>query len=172
MTPKTPTQARIKELLHYNESTGDLMWKNRMSPRVPAGAIAGCITKDGYRSTKIDQYWIYTHRVIWIYVYGSLPPEYIDHIDGDRLNNKLSNLRAVTNEQNQHNQRPTGRKSESGILGVTINRKENRWQSSIRASGVLCYLGLFETIEEAQKAYKQAKKLLHPTAPARQLEGV
>lgn len=165
-------QERIIDLLDYKEETGDLIWKKRMSSRVPAGAKAGTITKDGYRATKIDGHWIYAHRVIWIYMYGSLPPEYIDHIDGNKDNNRLLNLRAVTNQENQHNQKITGRKTASGVLGVSFHKKANRWQAAIRIGGEMVYLGLFKTIDLASIAYKSAKKSMHPTAPLHQVEGV
>ena len=132
-----PTQARVKEYFNYDPVTGDLLFKERpredfSAPRYAdhlrrVGSVAGTIESQGYRHVLIDGAVHKAHRIIWLMVYGEwveYPAFEIDHINGQRADNRLSNLRKVTKSANQRN---SGRRvtNTSGVHGV--NLKEGRW---------------------------------------------
>jgi hypothetical protein len=161
----TITQEIAVSALKYNPETGCLHWVRRMSSRVPAGAKAGCVTKDGYVAVKLRQTTIYAHRLVWLMHHGFEPEGFIDHINRVKSDNRIENLRVVTNQVNQHNQSLVGRSSRSGILGAHWNSALNKWQSSIKLSGKLTYLGVFDTAKDAHEAYLKAKKAVHLSVP-------
>lgn len=99
---------------------------------------------------------LYMHRLIWEHHFGPIPENYeIDHIDGDRLNNRKANLRLVTSHQNKMNSRLRSDNS-SGFKGVTWSKDKRRWQAQIMKHGKNHVLGRFKTPEEAAEAYKDA----------------
>jgi len=127
------TQSRVKDLLDYNETTGELINKARRQGIV-VGTIAGTTnTSDGYRHITID-YKIYAaHRLVWLYIHGELP-EFLDHKDSNRLNNKLSNLRVATKSTNNCNQLLTSRNT-SGVKGLTWYNDKNYYYARVRLKG-------------------------------------
>ncbi|WP_353511490.1 HNH endonuclease signature motif containing protein [Escherichia sp. 10290] len=96
----------------------------------------------------------FAHRLAWLYVYGEWPKQEIDHIDRNRRNNAISNLRDVSRVVNALNVGP--RNSNAGIKGVTFCQARNQWQAQINVSGKNITLGRFNTIDEAAIAYKAA----------------
>lgn len=98
---------------------------------------------------------VLAHRLAWMYVHGALPANQIDHIDGDKTNNRLSNLRACTQSQNLAN-RPPQRNSTSGLKGAYFDKRGGRWHSVIGVNGKLKRLGVFDTAEAAHAAYVAA----------------
>lgn len=100
------------------------------------------------------------HRLAWLYVYGEWPNGDIDHIDGDRLNNRIANLRDVSRRVNLENQRRPKACNKSGFLGVKTFR-DQRFQARIQVRGVQLHLGTFDTPHEAHAAYVAAKRNLH-----------
>lgn len=99
---------------------------------------------------------VYMHRVIA----GTPDGMDTDHIDGNGLNNIRLNLRAVTKAQNQHNQRPRSG-NHAGLKGISYHRQTGKWRSQISAYGQRRYLGFFESVEDAAKAYEAAKHEMH-----------
>jgi hypothetical protein len=99
------------------------------------------------------------HRAAWLYVHGKWPNGQIDHINGDRSDNRISNLRDVSHSVNQQNVHRPRRDNASGFLGVT--RQKNLWTSQVTVSGKTLHLGLFKTPEEAASAYLEAKRKHH-----------
>jgi hypothetical protein len=157
-----PTLERVNELLSYDRDSGGFTWKEGRNNNVQAGDEAGCLGSDGYRQIGIDGQPEKAHRLVWLVVYGVWPAGQIDHIDGDRANNRVDNLRDVSGSENQWNlNRPWGA---VGMVGVT--RHGDRFRSSISAKGVKRDLGMFDTAETARSAYLAAKRDLHPSAPA------
>lgn len=101
------TADRVRELLDYCPETGE--FRNRISRRAsPAGKLVGTMLPIGYLQIKIDRKCYYCHRLAWLYVHGVWPLE-IDHIDHDRSNNRIANLRSVTHRQNLESA-PVGRR--------------------------------------------------------------
>ena len=96
----TLTQARVKELLSYNKRTGLLRWKVRRGGAANKNTLVMARTSAGYLRVGIDGVRYQVHRVIWLYVYGVWPEGFIDHINGVRDDNRLSNLRVVSPQHN------------------------------------------------------------------------
>lgn len=157
------TQARLKEVLNYDPEVGIFTWKVRPCTNVHIGDIAGANTQ-GYRQIRIDKRLYRSPRLAWLYVHGVWPTGQIDHRDRDRANNKIDNLRDVTQAVNQHN---SGVRvdSKSGLTGVTWSKKAGMWRSRINANNTPFFLGYFNTPELASAAYQAAKLIYHPTAP-------
>jgi hypothetical protein len=102
----------------------------------------------------------YAHRVVWLLIYGEWPKLEIDHIDGDRLNLRIANLRDVPKIINSENKRRPHRGSRSGVLGVDL-AKPGKWRARIRVRGKTIYLGTFDSPELAHNEYVRAKRSLH-----------
>lgn len=105
------------------------------------------------------------HRLAWLLHYGSWPSRHIDHINGDRADNRIANLRECDDAENQQNLRAATAASKSGLLGVTTRTYRNgavRYAASIQVDGTKRYLGVYGTPEEAHSAYRAAKRQLHP----------
>lgn len=168
-TNKTRQQITAEDLryfLDYNPATGDFLWKRATShrARVTVGALAGYVTSHGYRRIEIRMQSYLAHRLAWLYVYGYLPSMDLDHRDGDRLNNRIDNLREATRSQNQQNTAKF-KGASSRYLGVAMHKSSGRWQSYISLDGKRRHLGTFDTQEEAYAAYLAAKSVLHAAQP-------
>ena len=150
---------KLKKCIKYNKETGEIIWINTISPKnkYRIGKTAGVINNRGYLTIQFNNKPYQAHRLIWWYVYGEEAPSDIDHIDGNRSNNKLSNLRLANKQQNQANAR-LRRDNSSGYRGIIWNKREQKFIANIRIDGVLHYLGRFDTAIEGHKAYKKAAK--------------
>jgi hypothetical protein len=151
--------ADIGRLLAYDAETGIFKWKID-SPRRKSGEIAGSMNKDGYMKVTVMYRTYLLHRLAWLLVHGALPDLEIDHKNGLKTDNRISNLRPVTGSVNKQNLRnaPASNKS-CGLLGVT--KVKGKWQAQIKLQSKNKYLGLFSTPEEAHAAYLSAKRSLH-----------
>ena len=155
------TQDRVKELLDYCPESGEFFWK--VSRRaVKAGDKAGKVNGRGYGTVGIDRKDYQSHRLAWLYVYGEWPDGCIDHVNGIRTDNRISNLRIASSAENAQNRRFSRAGSKCGLIGVAWHKQLQRWQAQIKLRGVTKYLGLFDSPEEANAAYLKAKAELHP----------
>lgn len=158
MTKPTPlpSQKKLQELFDYRD--GQLYWKVRIKSDIDISKPAGDIDKRyGYRRIQIEGKIYKAHRLIWKYHYGKDPKEFIDHIDGNRTNNNMENLREATRQQNGFNRGPQ-KNNKLGIKGV---RKDgNKYRATIIINGKEKHLGMFFTIEEARLAREEAEKKL------------
>jgi hypothetical protein len=156
------TQEKIKELLDYNPETGIFIWKSKTSKYSPikVGSIAGYLKSSGYRIIEIYNKAFREHRLAWLYVYGVFPSDQIDHINGIRDDNRISNLREATNKENSFNKKPS-KNNTSGYKGVSWNKKNNKWVSQIRVDKKSIYLGLYDSLEDAAIAYQAAAIRYH-----------
>ena len=149
-----PTQEFLMEVLDYNPDTGVFLWKER--PSFPkkwntryVGTVAGRVSAAGHRGIQIDEIRYVAHRLAWVYVHGGPPSDQLDHINGNRDDNRVANLREATSQQNNHNSRG---KSRCGLpKGVAVNYKGFRAQ--IRVDGKNRHLGTYPTPEEAAAVY-------------------
>ncbi|EEY6110740.1 HNH endonuclease [Enterobacter hormaechei] len=153
----------LRSLFLYDPVTGRLHHKaNRR--RVKAGSYADSARRaDGYRQVALrldgKQYQLKAHRVAWILAHGAIPHgKQIDHINGIRDDNRLCNLRLVTQRENDQNRRKA--------RGYSWNKGCSKWEAYIRVDGVLRHLGLFTTEAAARAAYLKAKARYHPSTPA------
>lgn len=153
---KTPPE-EIKDWLDYNPETGAFYWKRtRQGCRKQAGEEAGSIVGTGYRSIQFDGVRHQAHRIAWWMIHGWLPEE-IDHINMDRADNRLVNLRPADSSRNKCNRlHGTGA---SGLKGVhPSGRRERPWKAYITLNGRYRHLGHFHTPEEAGRVYDAAAR--------------
>lgn len=146
-----------KRLLEYNPHTGILRWIGHK--QMPYRSIAGCKNKRGYIQIYLKNKPFPAHRVAWLLSHGEWPSNQIDHINGNRVDNRLGNLRLATNQQNSYN-RGAQRNNSLGLKGVKTTRG-GRFSARINAEKKSYFLGVYDTPEQAQKAYQQAAKVLH-----------
>jgi hypothetical protein len=140
------------KLLTYDPNTGDLRWKATRQGNAKAGAIAGSIDGKGYRHLTIARKFYRSHRVAWLLYYGAWPDSnlLVDHINGDRLDNRICNLRLGTKSQNHGNRGPQ-KNNTSGYKGVS--KGKNGWHAAIRLKGKTIHLGVYDDIDEARYVY-------------------
>jgi hypothetical protein len=150
------TRDRIVELLSYEPATGEFRWKVRRGNNgANVGDIAGEITRFGYRRICVDGRSYPAHHLAWLIHYGSWPSLHVDHIDRNRSNNAIENLREATSGQNRANSKVQST-SLSGIKGVGWHKREQKWQARISINGKLKHLGNFDKVDDAAAAYRTA----------------
>ena len=154
------TQARLREVLHYDEATGVFTWKVARGGRFRAGDVAGTVVKKGYIVITIDGRLHRAHRLAWLYVHGYLPPYQIDHRNHSPADNRIANLRTATQSENNKNMR-LSTKNTSGYKGVSWNKQAGKWKAYSTLNGKLNYLGYFTTAEAASEAYNRFAKQHH-----------
>jgi hypothetical protein len=154
---------QLRELLDYDPNTGVFVWRVSRS-RTSAGSVAGSKNTHGYWQIRACGKLYYAHRLAWLYMYGTWPKDQIDHIDGNRVNNRIENLREATNTENQQN-RGLSPSNISGFTGVHWANRECKWRAQIRHQRKLHHLGFFDTPEEAHTAYIKAKAEIHTFQP-------
>lgn len=145
----------LGDLLGYVPETGRLFWKVARG-RQPSGAMAGYDTGRGYVGVRVNKRCMYAHRVAFLLMTGSCP-EFIDHINGVRSDNRWSNLRAVTRSENGMNMR-TPKTNRSGVIGVFWNEGKGKWTARLKVRQVTHHIGHFDDLEEAIAARRDAEK--------------
>jgi len=151
---------RLKEILDYNPETGIFTWrKNRKSTKI--GIVAGSKRADGYIRIMVDKKSFLAHRLAWLHTHGEWPKNIIDHKNSIRHDNRLSNLRDVTQFINLQNKKTPYSHNKSGHLGVSWNKTMNKWQAQICANRTLHHLGYFDSKEKASEEYIAKKNVLH-----------
>lgn len=152
---------KLRTLLAYDQKAGVFTWlvaRNSRGGKVLPGMIAGTPSGQGYVQIKADGVVYKAHRLAWAFANGSFPEKgmEIDHINGDRSDNRLTNLRLVTRTQNAMNQ---GVKSnnKSGCKGVSFRKDTQKWHARITVAGKIKLLGNFDTLESAVAARRAAE---------------
>ena len=149
-----PNLTHLRDELEYDVNTGIFTWKVSTGSASP-GKEAGCINGRGYIIINVRTVLHLAHRLAWMYISGEWPDKYVDHINGNRSDNRFINLRLADFNQNCMNKKRT-KKNKSGVKGVSPCKQTGRWRASIQVNGIEKMLGRFETIEEAAAAYKKA----------------
>ena len=161
---------RLIELLEYDQYTG--LFSRRISTgrcnRWGAGTSPGYLDNKGYLIISLDGVSYLAHRLAWFYVNGMWPEREIDHINNIKLDNRISNLRDVDRQVNQHNKLSLLKNNRTGLTGVSWSSHAKKWRSRIKLNGIEHYLGYFETKEEAYEAYVKAKSEKHPSVVFKQ----
>jgi hypothetical protein len=125
------SQKELMRILNYNSFTGIFTWKIKVAPRVKIGDIAGGLHSQGYICISIEKKQFRAHRLAWLYYYGYLPENQIDHKDQIKINNWISNLRETSTSCNVRN---TGNynTNTSGVRGVSWDKIRQKWGVSIK----------------------------------------
>ena len=146
----------MKDVFNYDPNTGVITWAVKRGNRYKAGDTAGHITDSGYMRISYKKKFYMVHRLAWFLTYGSWPNHSVDHINQDKTDNRLANLRDVTNAENQKN-RSAYKNNKSGTVGVGWHKAAKKWVAQIGVEGSVIHLGTFNDKEEAVNIRKEAE---------------
>jgi len=150
----------VRDRYIYDPDTGIFIRRMTMCGRAQFGQVAGSLKKAGYIAISILDRPVMAHRLAWLYVYGEWPDGEVDHINGIRSDNRISNLRIATGAQNRQNAK-IRKDNRSGFKGVSLHGNSGKWQATIALNGKRHYLGLHESPQDAHKEYCKAALELH-----------
>lgn len=156
MTIKSITQNELLKLFEYCD--GVLYWKVSKG-KAKVGSKAGYLNQIGYFQTQVSGKLYLSHRLIFLMHHGYLP-QYLDHIDGNTLNNKIENLRTATLTQNQYN-RKLNKNNSSGVKGVWWRKDIKKWRVSFKINGKEKSFGVFNNLELAELVAQEARTKYH-----------
>jgi len=148
----------LHELFTYDKETGKLYWKVARG-RVNVGDEVGSANGSGYLLTRVNYKAYRLHRLIFLMDKGYLP-KILDHINGDKKDNRIENLRPVSSAQNAQNRQLNSR-NKSGHKGVYWDKERKKWKAQVRCNGETIHLGCFENLEEADVVVRAAREELH-----------
>lgn len=147
--------ARLSEILSYCPKTGILRWKVARG-RCAAGTVAGYDTGRGYIGIRVNGRCCYAHRVAFELMTGR-SPEFVDHINGVRTDNRWANLREVSRSGNGMNMK-TPVTNQSGVIGVFWNKCKGKWTAKIKVQQKTRHIGHFDDLSAAVAARKAAER--------------
>jgi hypothetical protein len=157
---KSITAETLRGLLDYEPETGEFRWRVSRGG-IKLGDVAGCVDSYGYTCIRINGMQFRAHRLAWLYTHGTWPDHQIDHLNGNRSDNRFANLRDVSGSMNSQNQTRPQKSNTSGFLGVSLHKASKRWKAQIMVNGRSQHLGYFSTTEAAHAAYLAAKLRFH-----------
>jgi len=149
----------VRHALNYNPDTGEFTRAVSTGPNCRVGAVAGSIDRQGYRRISLLGKLRAAHQLAWLTHYGTPPGADIDHINGNRSDNRIANLRLVDHSTNLENQRSARSDNKLGVLGV--RKRNSRFEARIWVKGKAQFIGTFDTCSAAEEAYKAEKRRLH-----------
>ena len=155
MKKRKITRKRLKELLDYNEDSGEFRWKARSSNVVKIGELAGTSHR-GYIKIGLDGETYKAHHLAYLYMTGKYPQSQIDHINHDKSDNSWRNLRTATQGENMKNQ-PLKATNKSGCHGVYFDSPTRKWRAQIINNKRKIHIGLYADLEDAIAARKNAE---------------
>lgn len=153
----TLTQEELRQYFDYKN--GNLYWKQRLAKCVHIGDKAGTLNPNGYVYIRFKNNIYVAHRLIYIWHYGKING-ILDHIDGNRSNNFINNLRIANYTSNQYN-RKISKNNSSGVKGVYWNKRYNKWEASIKINKKPTYIGRYNNINEAKTAIEIFRQKNH-----------
>lgn len=149
------SQESLMEVLDYSPDTGVFNWINGNLRNVKPGDIAGYKNSRGYIKIRVWSRLFFAHRLAWIYVYGEdIDGHEIDHINGDKSDNRICNLRISSHQQNMFNMKKKST-NKSGVKGVHFDKRCNKWRAQTSINKKRVHIGLFNTIESAENAIRE-----------------
>ena len=151
------SQNYLKKLFDYKD--GNLYWKMSLSNRVKIGKKTGFLTTTGYLQTCINKTTYLNHRLIYIWHYG-IEPQFIDHIDNNRLNNSIENLREITISNNCKNGK-LRKNNKSGVKNVHWYKRDAKWSVDLKINKKLKNFGKYNDLELAELVAQEARKLYY-----------
>lgn len=166
---KIPSQDYLKELLEYDPDTGLFLWRMKTKkhiscPRIlkvinsrNGGKAAGKVCHDGYLRIGISGKKYMAHRLAWVYMHGDCEIDQIDHVNGNRSDNRIQNLRSIQAGENKRNM-GISRRNTSGVVGVSWNKSLKKWSANIYHLGKNVHLGLFDNLDEAKELREFAQE--------------
>jgi hypothetical protein len=150
------TQTILSNLFDYNN--GQLFWKNPTN-RCKKNPLAGCLGSHKYWQIRIKNKTYLAHRLIYLLMHGQMPKQ-IDHIDGNKLNNQIQNLRPSNQSENRMNSRPSS-KNKIGIKGVCWSKVHKKWRVQVKKQGINLCDKFFDDLELAQLVAVEARNEHH-----------
>jgi len=148
----------VEKIFTYNPETGEVRWLISPCNSVKKGAVAAQLKPEGYLRITLDSKQYYAHRVAWMLYYGVEPKGTIDHINGIGTDNRICNLRAVSQKVNMRNQKLRSTNT-SGVNGVSWSVKRGKWEARICVDGKTVHLGRFIQLGAATTARAKADLL-------------
>ena len=152
-----------KELVNklFDYSNGKLFWKSKFSKysNIKIGQEAGCFDNEGYQRTKINKIVYPNHRLIFLMFHGYMPKK-IDHINKNKSDNRIENLRKATDSQNQHN-RTVSKNNTSGVKNVSWSKRIKKWQVIVMLNNKYNHCGYYSDIELADLVAQEARNKYH-----------
>jgi hypothetical protein len=147
----------LNELFYYED--GNLFWKNPTGKRIKAGCLAGRNASNGYRMIGLYKRSYMTHRLVFMFHHGYFPKE-VDHIDGNKSNNKIENLRPASHLENLRNQK-IRTDNVSGHKNVGWAKREQKWRVRLTVNGKDKHIGYFDDRELADLVAVEATNKFH-----------
>lgn len=167
-----PSNELLNSLFRYDSESGKLFWKvggslgenRKRRKEVEVESLSGSGTRP-YLGARIQHKIYLVHRIVWKLVTGKDPfGHQIDHVDGDRFNNRFSNLRLATHAENNQNT-PLQKNNTSGVKGVSWHKQKSRWRANVavgpRGRSKQISLGLFDKLSDAENAVREYRTKLH-----------
>lgn len=159
------TIEQLRERFSYDSETGCIRWKAVVRKHAFVGRVVSSLDVAGYIQVNFGGGVVLKgHRIAWAMHYGAWPDGHIDHINGNRSDNRIANLRCVDNKTNCENKRPGSTKNKTGFIGVSEKPKNSpgkRFVAYINTDKKRTHLGAFSTAEEAYAVYLEAKRKMH-----------
>jgi len=149
----------LNKILRYDPETGDLYWRGLdhkpkyIQTRYANKKISGSVS-NGYKRVKINGKHIFAHRIAFALYYGAFPSKYIDHINGDTLDNRIENLRECSLSNNQRNKR-LNKNSTTKYTGVGFHKMSGRWRAYASDKGKQVHIGNHDDFYDAVKAREE-----------------
>ena len=147
--------------IEYNKITEDFNWIKSQSNSVKLNSIAGTKRKDGYIVISFNHKNYLAHRLAWFFINVCMPSFHLDHIDENKSNNKIENLKGCTTSENLQNVSNPPKNNKSGFIGVSWCKRTNKWRSTIKVDKKQKFIGYFDNIEIAKEAYLSEKRKVH-----------
>jgi hypothetical protein len=151
----------VRELLDYDPATGVFTWRKDRRGKAKVGDRAGSVVDGGYTLISINDRLYKAHRLAWLLVHGEWPAVHIDHINRDGSDNRISNLRLVSDAENAQNV-VAQKNSKTGIRGVSWKKSSGKWCAQVSKNRKIAYIAYFDNIADAERAVIEARRKIHP----------